>query len=74
MQNKTIGAAAQSAKLLTEQQAAVHLSIAAGTLSVWRSTGRHALPFIKVGYSIRYSRDALDAWLENRTRTNGATA
>jgi len=74
MQPNTIGAIIQSVQLFNEQQAAEHLSIAPGTLSVWRSTGRYKIPFIKVGRNVRYSRDALDAWLESRTRATGATA
>lgn len=60
--------------LLTEAEASQLLGMAPGTLSVWRSTGRHELPFVKVGRSVRYSRKALDAWLQARTRANGATA
>lgn len=70
-----IGQIDQSAKtLLNEQEAADLLSVAQGTLSVWRSTGRYKIPFIKVGRNIRYRRDALEAWLAARTRDSGATA
>ena len=60
--------------LLDEKQAAEILSVTPGTLSVWRSTGRHSLPFVKIGNCVRYSRSALQAWIESRTRANGATA
>jgi excisionase family DNA binding protein len=60
--------------LIDEQEAADFLKLSTGTLSVWRSTGRYAIPFIKVGRRVRYSRASLIAWLESRTRTNGATA
>lgn len=60
--------------LVDETVAAEILDLAPGTLSVWRSTGRYGIPFIKVGRKVRYSRTALNAWLESRTRTNGATA
>ena len=60
--------------LIDEKEAAEFLDVTPGTLSVWRSTGRHGLPFIKVGACVRYSRKSLEAWLESRTRTNGATA
>lgn len=60
--------------LVDETAAAEILDLAPGTLSVWRSTGRYSIPFIKVGRKVRYSRKALNAWLESRTRTNGATA
>ena len=60
--------------LVDETEAAEILDLAPGTLSVWRSTGRYSIPFIKVGRKVRYSRTALNAWLESRTRTTGATA
>ena len=63
-----------SRDLLDEQQAADTINVTPGTLSVWRSTGRYNLPFIKVGRKVRYRRVDLEAWLESRTRANGATA
>jgi excisionase family DNA binding protein len=60
--------------LLDEVQAAEHLRVSPGTLSVWRSTGRYQLPFLKVGRKVRYRLSDLDAWLESRTRKSGATA
>lgn len=59
--------------LVDENAAAEILDVTPGTLSVWRSTGRYALPFIKVGRKVRYSRAALEAWLSDRTRNTGAT-
>lgn len=59
--------------LLDEQEAAELLRVKPGTLSVWRSTGRYRLPFIKIGRLVRYRRSALIAWAENRTH-DGATA
>lgn len=61
-------------ELLDEREAAALLDTTAGTLSVWRSTGRYSLPFIKVGRKVRYRRADLLAWLESRTRHSGATA
>ena len=60
--------------LVDEKEAAEILNVAPGTLSVWRSTGRYALPFVKCGRLVRYSRADLAAWLGRRTRSNGATA
>jgi excisionase family DNA binding protein len=54
--------------LLEEREAASFLTIPRGTLAVWRSTGRYNIPFIKIGRSVRYSRKALQAWLDSRTR------
>jgi len=64
----------RSSELLDETEAADLLNLAPGTLSVWRSTGRYALPFLKVGRRVRYRRADLEAWLSARTCTNGATA
>ena len=60
-------------KLLNEKQAAEHLTVSPGTLSVWRSTGRYNLPFVKVGRMVRYRLTDLDAWLEARFRESGYT-
>ncbi|MBN8449174.1 MAG: helix-turn-helix domain-containing protein [Candidatus Accumulibacter sp.] len=65
---------AAGADLLDEQAAAALLTVAPGTLSVWRSVGRYNLPFIKIGRKVRYRRSDLLAWLEKRTRETGATA
>lgn len=64
----------RSSDLIDEKKAAEILAVEPGTLSVWRSTGRYNIPFIKVGRNVRYSRKALETWLESRTRSNGATA
>ena len=59
--------------LLSEQEAADFLQLSPGTLSVWRSVGRYALPFVKIGAKVRYRRGDLQTWLDSRMRTNGAT-
>lgn len=60
--------------LLTEQEAAAYLKISPGTLSVWRSTGRYALPFVKVGHKVRYRLNDLNSWIDSRERASGATS
>lgn len=57
-----------SGDLLSDKEATKHLGLANGTLSVWRSTGRYQIPFIKIGANVRYRRSTLDAWLESRTQ------
>lgn len=59
--------------LLDEKAAADFLDLKPGTLSVWRSTGRYQIPFVKVGHLVRYRRADLETWLKSRTRANGAT-
>ena len=74
MQTETLGNALKRANdLLSEQEAADFLQLSPGTLSVWRSTGRYALPFAKIGSRIRYRQNDLQAWLDSRVRANGAT-
>lgn len=57
------------AELLTPEQAAGVLGLSVRTLATWRSTGRHALPFIRCGARIRYRRGDLAAWLQGRQHT-----
>lgn len=52
--------------LLSRNEAAAFLGLHPGTLCVWASTGRHALPFIKVGRRAMYRREDLDKWLNAR--------
>jgi excisionase family DNA binding protein len=61
-------------ELLSPDQAAATIDVTSGTLSVWRSTGRYGIPFIKIGRKVRYRKSDLLAWLESRTRASGATA
>ena len=59
-------------KLLNDDQAADLLGIRPQTLAVWRMTGRHSLPFVRVGRAVRYRMSDLLAWLDSRT-VGGAT-
>jgi hypothetical protein len=52
--------------LLSPEEASAFLGPTVGTLATWRSTGRHGLPFIRVGNLIRYSRSSLIQWLASR--------
>jgi excisionase family DNA binding protein len=58
--------------LWTPTQAANYLGISAGTLSVWRSTGRYKLAYIKIGSKVRYRKEDLQTFLRDRTRTHTA--
>lgn len=59
--------------LVGEKEAAAILGVTPGTLQVWRSTGRYAIPFIKVGRLVKYRRSVLESWIDSRTRVTGAT-
>jgi predicted DNA-binding transcriptional regulator AlpA len=57
-------------KLLTSDQAAEHLGLKnPKTLAVWRSTGRHALPFVKIGHMVRYRQSDLRSFISSRLST-----
>ena len=57
----------KSDPLLTTREMAEFLGVAPGTLEVWRTTKRYALPYIKVGRKVRYRRSAGEAFLAART-------
>jgi len=54
--------------LLTPEQAASYLQVPSSTLSVWRSTGRVALPYLKLGGHVRYRREDIERFLEAHQR------
>lgn len=56
--------------LLTPEQTGQMLTVKPQTLAVWRSSGRHGLPFVKVGHAVRYRRSDVEQWLTNRTVTH----
>ncbi len=58
-------------KLTTEKTAAL-IGVEMQTLAVWRLTGRHGLPFFKVGKLVRYSRADVMQWLEERRGTSNS--
>jgi excisionase family DNA binding protein len=60
-------------RLLTAVEAAALLRVKPQTMAIWRSSHRHALPYIRVGSSIRYRLSDLQRWLQERTVTPTAT-
>lgn len=56
---------------MRRKQAATYIGVKPHTLSVWASSGRYNLPYIKVGSIVYYSKSALDAFLSNRTVGGG---
>lgn len=53
--------------LLTPEQAAQFLGIKASTLSVWRCTKKVNVPFVKIGASVRYTKEALENFVSGNT-------
>jgi len=47
--------------LMDIKQAAEYLGITVGTAYQWRS--QHKIPYIKVGRSVKFRKEELDAWL-----------
>lgn len=61
--------------LLTTPEAATYLGISPKTLETWRSTGRQAVPYVRVGRLIRYRMRDLDEWMASRSQNHtGETA
>ncbi|QFY43125.1 helix-turn-helix domain-containing protein [Candidatus Methylospira mobilis] len=56
--------------LLNEQEAAQYLNVSPGTLSVWRSTGRYGLVYVKIGRRVKYRVSDLLAFVESRSRSH----
>lgn len=62
-----LGTATTPTPLLSPAEAAAILGVKAETLSVWRCTKRYPLPFVRVGRSIKYRREDLEAFISGRT-------
>ncbi|WP_367025423.1 helix-turn-helix domain-containing protein [Methylococcus sp. ANG] len=56
--------------LLNDVQAAEAVGVKPTTLSVWRTTGRNNLPYIKCGRLVRYKAGDLKEWLARHSRTH----
>lgn len=61
----------QNDPLYSVEAAAEYLGVAVNTMSVWRSTGRYDLPYIKVGRLVRYRLSDLQAFLARNTHLKG---
>lgn len=61
-------------RLLTPEQVAEQLSIAPGTLAVWRCTRRVVLPWVRVGRHVRYLPEDVDAFVASRREPAGPKA
>ena len=59
-----------TADLWTPARAARELGISVRTLASWRSSGRHNLPYVKVGRLVRYRERDVGTWLESHLTGN----
>ena len=55
--------------LLSAADSAAYLNVAEQTLAVWRSTGRYALEFVKIGRRVMYRQSVLDAFIAANSMT-----
>lgn len=46
--------------LMTRKEAADYLGVKSRTLEIWASTGRHCIPYVRIGREVRYRRADLD--------------
>lgn len=51
-------------RLLTRKEAAVYLGVKARTLEIWASSGRHNIPYVRLGREVRYRVSDLDQLVE----------
>jgi hypothetical protein len=54
-------------ELIDNAPAAEYIGTKPHTLEIWRSTGRHKIPYVRVGSRIKYKTSDLDDWLASRT-------
>jgi len=56
-----------TSNLLSPKETAEILGTTPGVLSVWRTTKRYPLAFVKVGRKVMYQAEAVQAFIESRT-------
>lgn len=61
-------------RLLREQEVAELLDVPRATLATWRSRWSDRLPFIRLGRSIRYRPQDVEAYLAAQTRRSTSDA
>lgn len=60
-------------KLMTQKETAAYLGTTVGSLNTWRATGKHKIPYIIWGRSIRYRKEDLDAWIAEHSKNTLST-
>jgi hypothetical protein len=53
-------------ELISPEEAAKVLGVTTGTLSVWRSTARYPLAYVKIGHLVRYRPDDISTFITSR--------
>ena len=60
--------------LLTRREVADLLQMREQTLATWKCNGRHGLPYVQVGRSIRYRPGDVQAWIDQHVVGDTAEA
>lgn len=55
-------------KLWSTEKAAEFLKKSPTSLTTWRSTGQHNIPFLKIGGTVYYHEDDLVKWVERQRK------
>lgn len=58
-------------KLMSPKELSEYIGVKESSLAVWRTNKTYPLPYIKIGGLIRYRKDAVDKWIESRTKNTG---
>lgn len=58
-----------SSPLMSREEVAEYLQIPLNTLDIWRHRGNPAIPFLKIGSTVKYHREELEKWLLKQRRT-----
>lgn len=56
--------------LILPKQASSLLGVSEGTLQIWRSVGRYALPYVKIGGRVMYRLEDIEEFINRRTYTH----
>jgi hypothetical protein len=56
--------------LNTPEQESIRINISPRTMAKARSTGHPAIPYLKIGKTVRYDPAAVDLWLAKNTRND----
>ena len=59
----------QSSRLVTTAEAAHYIGCSVSFLATDRITGKHGVPFCRVGRVVRYDLSEVDAWLKSNRKT-----
>lgn len=62
-----------SSSLMDQKAAAAYLGTTVGSLNTWRATGKHKIPYIIWGRSIRYRKEDLDTWIAEHSKNTPPT-